>query len=116
MQQLEVFDLMHQRGYAKVIVEFSGGNDDGDVDGITAYDVDGKPVARLQEEHYYGLGPKSLDTLLAEAVVQPVYDEYSSFAGEFFVHGTVTWDLETKEVNMDDHLETPDAYSDEADY
>lgn len=38
----------------------------------------------------------SLRTLLE----RPIYDEYGSFAGEFEVYGTLTWDVATGEAAM----------------
>jgi hypothetical protein len=108
------FAELRNRGAAKAIVAFQGGNDEGGVEEITLLDADGKEVGKLQE--YYGgstwnpetkkwdkpkLNPQvQKDADLAEALGKPVYDKYYNFAGEFYVQGTVIWDVKTQDVKM----------------
>ena len=77
-----------------VIVRFSGGEDEGGVDSITVHKGD-KEIAQIEE------GYGNSDSPLGEALSEPVYDRYSSFAGEFHVTGQVRRDLKSKTVKMD---------------
>ena len=38
---------------------------------------------------------------LAEALSQPIYDEYGGFAGQFEVEGRVIWDVSKATVSME---------------
>ncbi len=48
---------------------------------------------------------------LAQALSAPVYDQYSSFAGEFSVSGDVVWEAEGRNVSMDGQ-ESVESYQD----
>jgi hypothetical protein len=37
---------------------------------------------------------------LEKVLEEPIYDRYGSFAGEFHVHGTLTWDVATAKHEM----------------
>lgn len=96
---------------AAVEVTFQGGNDEGGVEDIYFMDADGNQTERMQE--YYPSGTwnpetktmeysstASSDQILSFNLCKPVYDKYYSFAGEFYVNGTVTWDVLNKAVTM----------------
>ena len=106
----EMFTRLRQMNAAKAIVEFSGGGDEGGVDSITLYDGEGRllasftPQARSKlEENYSGsrwdgvcyvpVEPDTPNNELARALAAPVHERYGSFAGEFYVTGTVVYDV-----------------------
>lgn len=101
----QVFAEIARRGADRAVVHFSGGNDEGGADDVTLFKGEEK-VAELQEWHFPergdgkpAHGEKSNDDLV-HALVAPVYAQYGSFAGEFSVYGTVTWDTATKTAKM----------------
>ena len=114
MDNGEVFERLRERGAARAVVEFSGGNDAGGADSVVLYDSagetigevnDGPPGSRWDPE----LGrfvevpitpDQRLAVGLAEALEGPVYEEYGSFAGDFSVGGRVTWDAEKGTVTV----------------
>lgn len=111
----KVFAELKRRGAAQCIVAFSGGNDSGGADSIRLLDKTKTEIATLTE----GPWPSQvfdkatgttkvgrLDDKSAEfegdftaALVQPVYERHFTFAGDFYVHGTITWDVERKTIS-----------------
>ena len=59
-------------------------------------------------EDYYGNAEEPFEGAhrLAEALSQPVYDEYGGFAGEFEVEGRVIWDVSKATVSMEGSEDT----------
>lgn len=114
MDNNEVFERLRERGAARAVVEFSGGNDEGGADGIVLYDAageamgevdDGPPGRRWNPEQgrfvEVPITPEQrLEAELAEALEAPVYEEFGSFAGDFSVGGRVTWDTQKRTVTM----------------
>lgn len=121
------FTLLRDRGFTKVVVEFSGGNDEGGADAVTATTKDGLLVPLVSSAYHMRYtrhqdgGWEDVDEgwiiyensdrrpatdqeiemgSLLELLEQPVYDEYHTFAGDFEVQGTVTWDVATGTVTM----------------
>jgi hypothetical protein len=106
-----VFAALKSKGIAKVLVHYSGGNDEGGVNQIELFDANGENIGEMQE--YYGgtsvwdeatntykpAPPPSDDQRLAEALGAPVYNKYGGFAGEYYVDGIVTWDVVNKKIN-----------------
>lgn len=45
-------------------------------------------------------------TKVSEVVEFPIYNEYGSFAGEFYVYGTLTWDVATARHDMHGQYES----------
>jgi hypothetical protein len=111
MKRDAVFAILKDKGVAKVEVQYSGGGDEGGVNEIYLYDNAGKQVASMEE--YYGASsvwdeatktykpadPPNDEQKLSMALCSPVYDKYGGFAGEFYVSGTVTWDVTTGKIN-----------------
>lgn len=107
-----VFAALAKKGVNRVEVEYNGGNDEGGVDQIVFFDKDDKKIGEMQE--YYGghsvwdeatksykpAAPPDEEQRLSQALCAPVYDKYGSFAGEFYVNGTLTWDVAKRKVNM----------------
>jgi hypothetical protein len=122
-----VFVALAKKGIARVEVEYNGGNDEGGVDQITFFDKDDKKIGEMQE--YYGghmfwdeatksykpAAPPNEEQRLSQALCAPVYDKYGSFAGEFYVNGTLTWDVAKKKIK--DHgvesVEHEESFDDE---
>jgi hypothetical protein len=106
MTRTEVFEALRALKVASAVVAFGGGNDSGGVESITFLDATGAEMGALQEYYGYGSGnrPSSTklhsDGALAEALGKPVYDKYYSFAGDFQVDGTVTWNVSEGTVRM----------------
>lgn len=114
--------LLRERGIVKVEVHFSGGNDEGGADDVTATLKDGTQtrlnpgnahqdwnskewvVGAYDETHKYATRPATpgevAEATLSELLEAPVYDTYDSFAGEFYVDGTVTWDVDAGTCTM----------------
>lgn len=112
LSRSEIFQRLQGLGAAKATVEFSGGGDEGGVDSITLYDGEGNELPVKVEENYSGsrwnpatsqYEPVEPDTPvqeLATALGAPVYERYGSFAGEFYVSGTVDYDVPTGSVKL----------------
>lgn len=128
------------KGITKIEVEFSGGNDEGGTDALYAYDKDGNTVDLKLDRVYFGtrynkdgtrtkvawidgkeITPDDLPTehalqnRVAEELEQPIYDRYGSFAGEFHVYGSLSWDVATGKARMNgqESVETYDDFSEE---
>lgn len=99
---------------ASVEVVFQGGNDEGGVEDIYFMDADGNQIERMQEYYPhsgvwntetqtmdYSKTEPTPDQLLSFNLCRPVYSKYYSFAGDFYVQGTLTWDVLNKQVTMD---------------
>ena len=101
MTREEVFGRLRELGAVAAVVPFNGGHDEGFIEGITLQDAQGDAVAVIHED-YYGDAKESFEGAhrLAEALSQPVYDEYGGFAGEFEVEGRVIWDVSKATVSM----------------
>jgi hypothetical protein len=84
----QVFAVLRAHKLVTVTVTFSGGNDEGGADSIIGRDASNNEV--------------DLDAAgdLADALEAPVYDKYDGFTGEFYVNGTVTWDVVNRKVTM----------------
>ena len=112
MTRAEVFGRLRELGAAAAVVPFHGGYDEGFVEGITLRGAEGSAVAVIHEDHY-GDAEEPFEGAhrLAEALSQPVYDEYGGFAGEFEVEGRLVWDVSKATVGMEgsEAEEDPDA-------
>jgi len=103
MTRDEAWAELARRGATRVVVEFSGGNDEGGPESIVLYGPDLDDPSKLVSigtvEESFG-DAEDADELLADALSKPIYDAYGSFAGEFSVDGKVTWDAPTRTVTM----------------
>jgi len=95
MDRKEIFAELRRRGAAKAIVEFSGGHDDGGVNDIKLLSQTGFPVGTIEPWD----APEE-DKEISAALIQPVYDRYYSFAGEFYVNGAIEYDVEKETIQM----------------
>jgi hypothetical protein len=111
----EAFKALAKIGFSKARVSFSGGNDEGFVDGIFLENVDGTPGPRWEEFSGYRsesvpgslikkcwpATDKTVQEELSEALAAPVYDTFGSFAGEYYVSGEFVWDVAAGKVTYD---------------
>ena len=125
MGREEVFERLEASGIDRAVVEFSGGYDEGGSDAIyllkkvetkktTEEDTSEERVAELRE-HVWPSGrelsvAQKDEMRLAQSLTAPIYDSYSSFAGDFHVDGAVEWIVEGRRVVMNgqetvEHLE-----------
>lgn len=86
-----IYRELDKIGVAKAIVCFDGGNDDGGVQSIDYFDATGNKVKEIGfdeswEDH------RSSSTLEKE-LTKPIYDKYHTFCGDFYVSGTLTYDV-----------------------
>ena len=120
----KVFSELVRRNVASAIVSFSGGGDEGSISGISLLDADGKEVSHLREAYIgseYDEKTKSwqparkmtTDEMLVEALGQPVYDKYGSFAGDYSVEGKVTWDVKNLKVNESGYQSYTQSYDED---
>lgn len=90
------WEAMAALGVIRATVEFSGGNDEGYCENIVLFYGNG--TSEMVSEY-----PKHEDERKADLVdllTIPVYDRYGGFAGDFSVHGELTWDYAIKDVRM----------------
>lgn len=113
---------LRRRGVAKVTVEFSGGGDEGGVDNITLLNAEGGEIGTLQEDYggsrwnpvtkdWEPVNPPNPDTALVESLVAPVYERYHTFAGDFYVSGTVDYDVQNEKA-LTNKSERVESYED----
>lgn len=111
LERRELWAELRRRGVAKVTVSFSGGGDEGGVDNITLLNAEGEEIGTLEEDYggstydpktgqWVPVNPPNPDTKLVEALVAPVYERYHTFAGEFYVSGTVDYDVPNEKALM----------------
>lgn len=107
LRRVELWAELRKRGVAKVSVEFSGGGDEGGVGDITLFNAAGEEIGTLEERYPVWNGkewvhkyPSDPDLVLVETLCSPVYEKYGTFAGEFYVSGTVDYDVEAGTVKM----------------
>lgn len=118
----EALTWLRSFGVDELRIQFSGGNDEGGVNDSIAVDSDGNEVNLPSTNGAYfsqkwdkstqtysepkwliGWGDNTRDVTPEEqdialfwaALEDPIYDEYGSFAGEFYVNGTLTWFAQT---------------------
>lgn len=122
------YRALKKRDAVKVVIYFAGGHDDGSPESIVLTKTDG--TKETIKEHYQpstyveGKGfvrepyPEDVreDAELAEILVRPIYDRYGSFAGDFYVTGTCTWDVINRLVTVSDRTEVPSYYNEEIDW
>lgn len=101
------FLLLARKGATKAVLEFEGGGDEGGVESITLYIplADGTSLEIKQDDWYggfYGEKPEfaNEEQELSHLLQDPIYSEYQTFAGEFHVNGTLTWDVTHRTVTM----------------
>ena len=96
MDRKGMFAELRRRMVGKVVVEFSGGGDEGGVEEIRLLSATGFPMGTIKP-----WDGKGIDKELAEILSAPVYDRYYGFAGEFHVSGTIEYNVETETATME---------------
>lgn len=94
MTKQQALQVLAKEGIVEAHVHFSGGNDEGGPDSVTFVKADGS------KEEAAWWGNDSIDSELLEALAQPIFNKYYSFAGDFYVHGSVVWDVTKGTVEM----------------
>jgi hypothetical protein len=125
-ERTKAMRMLRERRANKAEVFFSGGNDEGGIDDITVVRDDG---ARYKlEEHAEWRYEQQADGTWERVTVErtpeqiqeselfeilglPVYERYSTFAGDFHVDGVVTWNVVENTVNMSGHEDVPSSES-----
>jgi len=116
MDRDQLFAFIRSKGGNKCIVHFSGGGDEGGCDNIVIL-KDDTIICELDENYegqmydpelqkFIPINQKPEDKFV-RGLCQPVYDKYYSFAGEYSVDGTVTWDCKNKTCKMEGSEEVP---------
>jgi hypothetical protein len=101
MTRTEVFAEITRRGADRAVVEFSGGNDEGGPDSITLF-KDDAPIATLSAwlSEQDATPDQEAVARLVDALSDPVFEAYGTFAGDFDVTGEVIWDVGERTVQM----------------
>ena len=100
MTRAEVFAELEARGADRALVMFSGGNDEGGPDSIALHKGE-EDIGTLHTWEGEGdTATAKADAQLADALSDPVFEAYGTFAGDFDVTGEVIWDAEAKTVQM----------------
>jgi hypothetical protein len=92
------FQALARLGADRAVVEFSGGNDEGGADAITLFRRE--DVLRTLPTAWQGSDPEKHLVPLSDALSDPVFEAYGTFAGDFDVTGEVIWDVPAKTVQM----------------
>lgn len=124
----EAVDNLRKAGVATVTVSFSGGNDEGGADSIEYLDAAGALIGSIPKadayessewdantrtygpptwhvyEGYNNKRPATAEEIkwakVAQVLESPIYERFGSFAGDFYVQGNVTWDIDKGTYEM----------------
>lgn len=115
------FELLRKKGAIRAVCSYNGGNDEGGVDQITLFfpptAEDEEPIQDLEVWYCGGYTytadgtyqpastARTEDQELSEILQGPVDEKYGTWAGDFSAYGTLTWDVATGEVVMDDYCQ-----------
>jgi hypothetical protein len=97
MNKEQVFDELSKLGIVEVKVPFSGGGDEGWVEGVYAEHTQLGEL-ELGDEWHKGKDGDKVTPELRTALAKPVYDKYGSFAGEFYVQADLMWNVPERKV------------------
>jgi hypothetical protein len=100
MSRTEVFAELASRGADRAVVQFSGGNDEGGPDSIMLYRGEDEMHTLYAWPCEPNTASTKADADLTDALSDPVFEEYGTFAGDFDVTGEVIWDVEGETVQM----------------
>ena len=100
MTRAEVFAALASRGADRAVVQFSGGNDEGGPDSITLYEAENELTLLPTWPHGEDTVAAKADARLADALSDPLFEAYGTFAGDFEVSGEIIWDVAGKTVQM----------------
>lgn len=96
MSHKEIFDILKSHNIKSLIIKFSGGGDEGGIDRILVkyFTGDSSKYRDLSELH------ELFDEVMREALEAPIWDEYCTFAGNFYVNGKLIWNTEDSSVKI----------------
>ncbi len=94
----DAFAALERLGADRAVVEFSGGNDEGGPDTITLFN--GEETLRTLPTSWQAGDDKQHLVAVSDALSEPVFEAYGTFAGDFDVTGEVIWDVQSKSVQM----------------
>lgn len=127
----EALETLRELHITRVEITFSGGNDEGGADGVTAFDTQSNevdvPKGRAYRngnlwqvyefiQHRSSSRPATEDEItwsrVRDVLEGPIYERWGSFAGEFYVQGTLTWDVVkgTHEMHGQESFETYESF------
>lgn len=103
-ETMYILDIMNKVGYSQLTIEYSGGNDSGGFDSAEAQFPDGRTEAvTTHNDRSYEFWEGAFDLIplpirkndelkneLLYKCLEPVYNYYGSFAGEYTTHGTIS--------------------------
>jgi hypothetical protein len=102
MNKANVFQHLRNLNIHRVDVDFSGGGDEGGPEMINITTIDGK-TSNISP-YAFGGDRSQEDIITNEDIIEslsaPIYEKYGTFAGEFYVHGTLVWDVPAIKVYM----------------
>lgn len=116
--------ILRDHNVYRLVLEYSGGNDEGGVDAVRVTYMDGTQEDNPSwcERHYADSvfdkdtgewkrnevsAEETASTKRADILEAPVYDRYYSFAGDFYASGTVVYDVQEGTCVMDGLDEVP---------
>jgi hypothetical protein len=95
--KVQALQMLKTLNCTKVVIQYYGGNDEGHIQSITFHKEDGTEE-RVDEEY---------NDEFHQVLCSPIYDKYGSFAGEFNVDGTLTWDVKAGTITDEGDETTP---------
>jgi hypothetical protein len=97
----DVFSELARVGAIRAVVEFSGGNDEGGPDRVRLFTADGELTdLTVCAQPNEPTPQEAAEEKLADALSEPIYDRYHTFAGDFEVAGELIWDVIDRTVQM----------------
>lgn len=113
-----LIEAFKKRGIATARIEFSGGNDEGGADVIVFFDADNQ---QMDIDCDYISSHRNIDgkwqeveltdaekeqNKFVDIVEAPIYWKWGSFAGDFNVYGTLTYDINAEQYCSMDYSES----------
>jgi hypothetical protein len=99
-----IFQFIKDCGATEVRVNFCGGSDSGCTDSVIFVNSNGDELFDLLAEVGQSYGQAKLVgedyASLIESLEKPIYDKYTSFDGDPYVTGQLTWDTSTRLITM----------------
>lgn len=113
-------ELLRKKGAVRVVLEFSGGHDEGAVESITLYDAydngqdlptwycGGYGMEKVNGEYQYVplSEPANEDEELADLLEGPINEAFGAWDGVSSTQGTLTWDVESQTAKLEYDQET----------
>lgn len=84
----QIFKELKGRGATRAVVDFYGGGDEGYVEDIKLYDVEGTEIDSITED----------EVEIYDSIYQMLSDEWNGFNGDTDVNGKMVWDIHAKKI------------------